>query len=501
MNTHRTLEPAHEAFIVAAAKFSTTLTSDPRKVKLVSKASEISDLQRIVTEAQLKHEARNEGNTARKWLGKFSKRVTHYGTILDVLVSHHPQYVALAWGAMKFLFVAFTQHEALISCLAKGLAKIADTLPVVDIAAALYPTERMKLALAEIYAVMFRFLVRAQDWHEESRFMRGLHSITRPKELRYDDLLAEIESSSANFRNLVVTAVQAEQRDMHLLLLEMKQMMITHQQINSSAQLNTNIALTDLQFSQILTFLSNLPLENPDKALGSALFLRNRSRRNARATSKAFWLDPKFQAWSTTRTSSLIMVKGDFRSRQDVKDFLTNAISCIREANVPVIWALKAMDSSAGGISVVELLKYLTHQALQQGLPPTERSLALSCARFQTARQEKEWFDILAASLADMKQIYIAVDVEVLAPEVAGAGGGFSLPDAFLKLIDELRKKSPGAVVKIVLISYRSQSLGRVTSENRSRVISVGRPQPKNAGALSRRVGLSVKSQIRRGLA
>ncbi|KAI1489610.1 hypothetical protein F5X96DRAFT_670495 [Biscogniauxia mediterranea] len=363
------LEPAREAFIIAVAKFSTSLTSDPQKVKFVSKATEISDLQKIVAEAKSKYEAKNEKNTVIKWLRKFSKRVVHYGTILDVLVSYHHEYVALVWGATKFLFV------------------ITDTLPVVEATILLFPTDRMKLALAEIYASVIRFLVRVQDWFEENRFLRVLHSIKRPKEQRYDDLLEDIESSTSYFRNLAVTESQAERRDVHLLLLEMKQMMILHQQINSSAQLNTNTALTDLEFSQILTFLSNSPIEGPDKAFNTTLFLRNRNRRNAKAKCEPFWLSPNFQAWAQSQKSTLIMVKGNFGSRQD------------------------------------------------QGLPPTELSLALSCTRFQTARKANEWFDIQAASLADLKQIYVAVDVKLLELVLSNESDGLSLPDAFSKTL------------------------------------------------------------------
>ncbi|KAI1632471.1 hypothetical protein F4809DRAFT_88280 [Biscogniauxia mediterranea] len=290
---------------------------------------------------------------------------------------------------------------------------------------------------------------------------------------------------------------------MHLLLLEMKQM-ITYftptDQLERSAE-HQYMALTDLQFSQILTFLSNSPIEDPDKAFNTALFLRNRNRRNAKAKCEPFWLSPKFQAWAQSQKSSLIMVKGNFGSRQDVKDFLTNAISCIREANIPVIWALKVMDSTSSGVSVVELLKYLTHQALQQGLPPTERSLALSCTRFQTARKANKWFDILAVSLVDLKQIYIAVDVELLDPVLSNESDGLSLPDAFSKLFEELRTRSPGIVVKVVLVSYRSQVWSQITEENRGNVISVGKPKPKASRVIDRRRGsLSVRGHIGRNL-
>lgn len=42
---------------------------------------------------------------ARKWLSILSSKVTYYGSIMDVLVQQYPEYVSLAWGAMKFLFV------------------------------------------------------------------------------------------------------------------------------------------------------------------------------------------------------------------------------------------------------------------------------------------------------------------------------------------------------------------------------------------------------------
>jgi len=90
----------------------------------------------------------------------------------------------------------------------------------------LYPTERMKQALSEIYASILTFLCRAHGWFREGRLARAFHSLTRPSELRYDDLLKEIESSTRHFDSLAVAASQAEQRDMHLLILEVKQKLI-----------------------------------------------------------------------------------------------------------------------------------------------------------------------------------------------------------------------------------------------------------------------------------
>ena len=42
---------------------------------------------------------------AQQWITAFASRVTYYSDVLDMLAQHHPEYVALAWGAMKFVFV------------------------------------------------------------------------------------------------------------------------------------------------------------------------------------------------------------------------------------------------------------------------------------------------------------------------------------------------------------------------------------------------------------
>jgi len=45
---------------------------------------------------------------ARLWLTGLSEKLVHYGNIFDVMVQHHPEYVSLAWGTFKLLFVVST---------------------------------------------------------------------------------------------------------------------------------------------------------------------------------------------------------------------------------------------------------------------------------------------------------------------------------------------------------------------------------------------------------
>ena len=65
----------------------------------------IDDVLEAVAMAQAKYETKRKGSKVRERLAAVSSRVLYYGHVLDVLSQHHPEYVSLAWGTMKFLFV------------------------------------------------------------------------------------------------------------------------------------------------------------------------------------------------------------------------------------------------------------------------------------------------------------------------------------------------------------------------------------------------------------
>lgn len=113
-------------------------------------------------------------------------------------------------------------HEEMLATLAKAFAQIATVLPRVRIKLLLYPTEQIKLAVSTLYAQIIKFMQRAMNWYLEGKTKHLISSIFRPVELRFKDLLEEIESCSQSVDQLAVSAGQAEQRDMHILLLEIK---------------------------------------------------------------------------------------------------------------------------------------------------------------------------------------------------------------------------------------------------------------------------------------
>ena len=239
---------AHEDFNKAVELFGSTITKNSQKKAAVQDASSLEDIRRTVLEVKIRYDTAHEHSKVSKWLSKFSNHVQLYGNIMDVLVQHHPEYVSLAWGAMKFLFVVsdhsqdhssgaeipqlVLNHERMTKSLTKGLCQIADSLPQIELYTVLYPTTRMKQVVSELYALVIRFLIRARDWYQESKPMHVLHSLTRPVELRYADLVDDIEVCTRVIYRIASAAAQAEQRDMHLRMQE-----LVRRQMDSNAVL------------------------------------------------------------------------------------------------------------------------------------------------------------------------------------------------------------------------------------------------------------------------
>jgi hypothetical protein len=64
----------------------------------------IADVENTVVKARREYEAKGQKRqTVLIWLNKLSLGIRYYSQALDMLAQHHPEYVALAWGAVKFV--------------------------------------------------------------------------------------------------------------------------------------------------------------------------------------------------------------------------------------------------------------------------------------------------------------------------------------------------------------------------------------------------------------
>ena len=109
------LPTAQQAFQEGLNRFSSDLTSDRKKVELSEGFSRIQEIQYLAQKSFAKYSDEKRFPKAKKWIQRFTAKISHYGNIMDVLVQHHPEYVALAWGAMKLLLVVSSGSSKMFS--------------------------------------------------------------------------------------------------------------------------------------------------------------------------------------------------------------------------------------------------------------------------------------------------------------------------------------------------------------------------------------------------
>ncbi|TDZ14432.1 hypothetical protein Cob_v012568 [Colletotrichum orbiculare MAFF 240422] len=427
---------AKDAFKAVQQHFEQSTILTKKEKRLLREGACIEEVLNEVSTSLEKYELRTQSSKTRKWLQKSSEIICHYGNVLDVFVQHHPEYVSLVWGTMKLLFTSVVNHAETLKLVAKSIWQVGVRLPRIKIASVLYSTSQIRAAVENLYSCILEFLLLAHAWCTESRLRHIIHSFTRPPKLQYEDVLQRISTGADNIMELATLGSQAEIRVMHttqsgkleeiisqlkdtdqtykgqvdglthvvsglrvsteeygkkldaiMILVEASGMTIndlmakveTFQAIQTSAQLNTNHQIEELNLSQILTSLSP-KFEDPETCYKYHVFSRNRriSGRGRNTSTNQFWLSPKLTEWSSSSTSSLIILKGPFSVREALRDFGVDVLQTLKTAGVPTLWALPGLGNSRQNAMATasELMKYLTYQALRlAALEPPEGSV------------------------------------------------------------------------------------------------------------------------------
>src|SRR5271170_1194293 len=107
-------------------------------------------------------------------------------------------------------------HEELITQIAKTLTGIADVLPRTDLLSILYPTERIKEAVAQLYAHVIRFIQFAVRWYKKGKVAHSVASILQPFQISCKSIVEDIAECSRRVDSLASAASKAELRDLHI---------------------------------------------------------------------------------------------------------------------------------------------------------------------------------------------------------------------------------------------------------------------------------------------
>ncbi|KAF3806906.1 hypothetical protein GCG54_00007157 [Colletotrichum gloeosporioides] len=422
---------AEDAFRAVQRYFLQSDTLTLGEKTLVTGSHSMEDIQGLVAATLESYEAAKRSSKTRGWLQKTSDIIFRYGTILDVFVQHHPEYVSLAWGAMTLVSgrrKSVVNHAETLKIVAKSTCQVGIRLSRVKADSTIYPTTNMRLAVENLYSCILEFLLIAHSWCKESKLRHFIDSFTRPHQLQYDNLLQRSVVASDNNAELAAIGSQAELRVMHTthsgklegILSAIEEAEKSYkQQLDGLTQVVSRLRVSNEKHERKLDLIvplleasgltmhdliskvesgRSLAPHNHSRCLQTAcsfsVYLKKRLARYESTTLRDLSvLSSRLTKWSLSHQSSLIIIRGPFSVRSAMVDFSIDVIQTLASDEVPTLWALPSLEKSkhASMSTAVALIKYLTYQALRwSGSLKTEKELSTRYSQFHTAQKPED---------------------------------------------------------------------------------------------------------------
>lgn len=228
--------------------------------------------------------------------------------------------------------------------------------------------------------------------------------------------------------------------------------------VQSNAMLDTNMRLSDLQFSQIMGALE-IRMWEPNTMYEHHHALRRQRLRNGSgaAISNDFWRSAKIRHWSTAPESTLAIVSSNFETRFVMRDLCVDIVEQLQQMSTPYVLAMKIPHAPGvpTTLSTNELLRYVVKQAVSLAKRyQSEKSMALSCAKFHDATTGIDWFRLLSSVLEVFHDsVYIIIDLNIL-ERSASHLQTFSWTSAFTSYFADLVARGSSARIKVLFVSY-----------------------------------------------
>ncbi|KAK7711697.1 hypothetical protein SLS57_007990 [Botryosphaeria dothidea] len=385
---------------------------------------------------------------------------------MDTLSQHHSEYVSLAWGTMKILFILVLNHEEMVSELAKAISKIGDVLPRVRLQLLIFRTAWMQEASQLLYADIIGFLMRCVEWYEASPWRHAWKAFRDPYKLSFNDIVEKIDDRACRMDDMANTLSQKTINEMHEMLSRVEKNINAYHFVCLSHFNGLGKSIQEVQVAQILECTREISWPNPIESLRFCHSVRQ--RRTRRSDLEYAHLLPKFQQWSDSSSSSLVTIADSAPTRFQTKDLATEMVELMEAAKKPAIWALvgrKPMEVNEG--RTINLLKQMTNQVIQLNSKRMVGHVSenFNAPRVESARVESDWLEILREGLTGLSEVYFVIDMETLgySREVIGSEW-----QEFFGYLERLVKSTPDIAIKVAVLSFRQDFI---------RSLSISSPQ------------------------
>ncbi|KAK4185153.1 hypothetical protein QBC35DRAFT_504382 [Podospora australis] len=451
-----------------AVDFHQSRFSPKEKNTWLSQKSSIQDVMRVLAESHDRSEAKKEKRRKQaaklgSWWKTLSSRMLQYEKVVDTFVSSHAEYTAIIWGAMKFLFIATRNHEELSAKIAQAFAEIATVLPEAEfVSNKLYPTERMQATLAQVYVQIIEFCIRATKWYDKahrSSVKKVLSAVLKPWPLEFQDIQHNINYHFQRLREQSAIAHQAETRRIHLEISGIRTILeqASPVQLNVAAEpvfpLHANPSVAKLlPFipERVARYLVNIPF-NPTSALELATTMRDRRRARGNFLPSSIWTSQELRDWISSTDSALLQLPGLRLRAEQSRDIASELIQLLRSAGVPVVWYLGSNSPSVRRLSVIDILRSLVQQIVDQCVGETQ-TWHLNEADFAASRTEKDWLQLFVSVGAQVERITIVIDAH---QDISD-----NVLDTAREFWDLMKEQKISTVVKVLVLTYGTSGQG-----------------------------------------
>ncbi|KAI0876417.1 hypothetical protein GGS24DRAFT_513777 [Hypoxylon argillaceum] len=471
-SNERWTDVAKDAYDAAVKILESELAFNERHTIWLRNQTSMKDVHEALSAAIREYDARPKDSKIRTWLASCSSRVMYYGAIFDTFSQHHPEYVSLVWGAMKFLFIGVLNHEEHLIELSKAVSRIADVLPRTELHSSLYPTVRMQEAVSQVYAKIVEFSVLAIKWYKKGRFSHSISALTKPFSLKYKPLLDDITDRSRRVDQLANAASKAEIRDLHIQVvgldkrfIQMTEIMAAQQQ-QLALQSHSLYALQSdhrhtFQRARIEEMQSTVLTEEvgiSDETLAYYRSMRNRRRQKTPTQLPRSALEA-LKTWISDPASSMLIAQGQ-GVRTSSADFAADFLDTILGQGYPIIWALPSntLEEGTARQTFVCILKSLISQCLNiEPAIVSEGGNPITMKHFKSVRSIHQWYDLFARCTRSFARLFIIIDTNIIECAAAHQDGEdeYFKGDEFIERLSEIVSCRPQGGLKVVIASWK----------------------------------------------
>ncbi|RAR04552.1 hypothetical protein DDE82_004509 [Stemphylium lycopersici] len=475
---------AREAYQNAVKKLEDELHVSLDASSSSAPSASAKDVLAVVETARLKYEEKSKEHTGmQKSLERLSSRILYYSKVLDTLAQHHPEYVALAWGALKLVLTGIINRANLVQKLLQALIAIGDVLPRLDLSAELYQTEYMEAALSRLYAYIMLFFRLCVRWYNRSPLGRLWSAITTPFELDYQELVEQIQHCSQAVDDLANAGARAEIRHVRTLadlqhtqlrehgvklsqilerqkkadelLAQVMQIATSHKTITERMGEDVrgiSQGVYRIEFHHVIQFFA--PTILPETVLSKVQSLVRRNPTPSLPSTADLKMRNTIREWALSNVSSFLIVQVGLRAQRQAKELAMDVIENFKSGTRCVFWSVALPSTSPSACSMNEVFKSIIFQILQySGDMFSSFAEQLNLYKISGTHTESEWVDLLCLLFSKLPKTSLIIETETLHKTYRHEPDWAKCFCGYLQSIVD-RSTAAGNELKLLLIVY-----------------------------------------------